>query len=119
MLDSRLPFSQRQGFMGPEIAIREAAPEELRRWLLEVVLSLGFSAGYLRPIVIRVIAKLPDQHGSDEASILAGLREQVGSCEWFKVYDLIEAFHYFLLRQDSRYTDRHVGRSSLGCDRQR
>ena len=112
---SRLPFSQRQGFIGPEITIREAAPEEFRRWLLDVALSLGFSAGYMRPIVIRVIPKLPDQHGSDESSILAGLRAQVESCEWFKVYDLIEAFHDFFLRQDSRYTDRHFARDFAGA----
>jgi hypothetical protein len=112
MAEPRLSFSQRQGFIGPEITIREGAPEELRRWLLDVVLSLGFGAGYLRPIVIRVTATLPDQHGPDEASILAGLRAQVGSCEWFKVYELIEAFHEFFLRRDSRDTYY----SHLACD---
>ena len=82
MPPSRLPFSQRQGFIGQEITIRDGAPEEFRRWLLDVALGLGWSPGYLRPIVMRVLVKLPDQHGSDEASILAGLRTQVANCEW-------------------------------------
>jgi hypothetical protein len=110
-----LPFSQRQGVTRPEITIREAAPEELRRWLLGAVLSMGYSAGYMRSIVIRVIATLPDQHGSDDAGILAGLQALVESCEWFKVYDLIEAFHNFFLRQDSRYAGGHLARDFAGA----
>lgn len=110
MPPSRLPFSQRQGFIGQEITIREGVPEELRRWLLQCALDLGWSAGYLRPIVMRVLVQLPEQDTSDEASILSGLRTQVGSCEWFKVYDLIEAFEDFFLEQDSHYSGRHCAR---------
>jgi hypothetical protein len=102
-----LPFSQRQGFIGQEITIREAAPEKLRHWLLEVATGLGWSTSVLRPIVWRVLVTLPDQPSSGEAAILAELHTLVNSCKWFKVYDLIEAIEHFFYEHDSRDSHRH------------
>jgi hypothetical protein len=57
-----------------------------------------------------VLLRLPSQTGSDETSILAELHNLVSSCEWFKVYDIIEAFHARFLDHDSRLASGHGAR---------
>jgi hypothetical protein len=87
-------FSQRHGYSGhaKEITIREDAPESIRVVVLETAAALGLSASIMRDIVCRILRKRPDANNWSPGNIWREVEDHVYGCEWFKVYDLIEAF---------------------------
>ena len=87
------PFSHRQNFISNKITIREDAPENLRYFVLETAkASFGWSEFSLLSLLCLVLRVTPD---ATPRSIL--IREELNQlmygCEWFKVYDFIEALH--------------------------
>lgn len=89
------PFSRRQGFASPspEISIREDAPDQFRFRLLTITnREAGISPSSLRPIVCDVLCVRPDpSNWSEYPNINDEVQDLVYGCEWFKVYDIVEA----------------------------
>ncbi len=87
-------FSERHGFKPKEkkITIRNDAPDELRYVIADIVYSSGFSPGLLRKIVCRTLRKRPNPNNwSEFPNIDNEIRGILDSCEWYQVYDVIEA----------------------------
>ena len=89
-------FSRRNQYAGAakEISIREDAPEGLRVTVLEVARNLGWGPSHLRRIVCAVLRVRPDpDNWSEYPNIWEEVQAHIHECEWFKVYDIIEALH--------------------------
>lgn len=96
-------FSKREGYTGKEveIAIREDAPEGLRSYIIQSLYALGLIPKQIRPVICQVLRVAPDDNNwSEYPNIDMEIRELISNCEWFKVYDIIEAlFKKFQSRQ--------------------
>ena len=77
-----------------EITIREDAPEGLRGYLVQLMYELGFKPSGLRKIVCQVLKKAPDIKGnwSEFPNIDYEVNDLLTECDWFYIYDVIEAF---------------------------
>jgi hypothetical protein len=92
-------FSVRHGFEpeNSEITVREEAPSALRSAFVQIAYEAGLSPTHLRQIVCRVLRVEPDSwNWSDFPNVDEEVRRRVGECEWWEVYDLIEAVHQAL-----------------------
>lgn len=97
------PFSKRQGYIGQthEIAFREDAPDNLRYFVLETARELDWAPSSLRPIICHVLKEVPNQNNwSEFPNIWDEVQELIYGCEWFKVYDIIEALHAHFVKHD-------------------
>lgn len=85
-------FSKRHGYRGPqsEIAIREDAPEPVRAFALST-LEGSFGPEKARSLVCAALRKLPDSNNWSAGNMRREVQIEVESCEWFEVYDLLEA----------------------------
>ena len=107
-------FSQRYGFaQPPEVTVREELPSSLRGPIVEIA-SRRTGATRLRKIVESVL----DPYGTNPLLVspaagmaalltkaptdLIAVRERIMACSWYRVYDIIEAFHRELVRQDKQ-----------------
>jgi hypothetical protein len=93
-------FSKRQGFSSAkDITIREDAPENLRYFVVHTAISLGWrEPSALRDVLCRVLRV---QAGNRwDSAIRDEVQELIYSCEWFKVYDIIEVLYAGLARTD-------------------
>jgi hypothetical protein len=74
--------------------VRDEAPAELRDAVAYIAHDLEFSFGNIREIVCRVLRTAPDSNNWSE---VPNVRDEVlnllRSCEWFLVYDVIEALY--------------------------
>src|ERR1019366_9627441 len=97
------PFSKRHGYRAPkEITIREDAPQSLRFFVLETAKNLNWGPAMVRPIVCRVLRVTPDANNWTEyLNVDDEVNSLIFGCDWFKVYDIIEALHAAMARQDS------------------
>ncbi len=88
-------FSQRHGFRQlyeVPISIRNDAPDELRGEIVELAYECGLSPTPLRLIVCRTFRKRPDKNNWSEYPNIDGeLRSLIDNCNWYRVYDAIEA----------------------------
>ena len=90
------PFSRRNRYAAAakSITIREDAPETLRTSVLHISRELGWLPTALRSIICRVLLRRPDpDNWSDYPNVWEETQELVYGCEWFKVYDIIEALY--------------------------
>jgi hypothetical protein len=97
------PFSKRHRYsVGPkEITIREDAPENLRYFMLETVVELGWAPSSLRDVVCRVLRTSPNPgNWSEYPNVWGEVEGLVYHCNWFKVYDIIEAIHARMVKND-------------------
>ena len=97
------PFSKRHRYSGgsKEITIREDAPENLRYFMLETVVELGWGPSSLRDVVCRVLRTPPDAgNWSEYPNIWGEVEGLVYRCDWFRVYDIIEAIHARMVKND-------------------
>lgn len=96
------PFSKRHGYAKPaaKITIREDAPESVRVVALETASTLGLSASTIRDIVCRILRKRPDLNNWSADNIWREVQYEFYGAEWFRVYDIIEAFYIALLELD-------------------
>jgi len=60
------PFSKRNRYAGPkEITIREAAPENLRYFVVQTAIDLGWRPSRLRDVICRVLRATPSPRHRD------------------------------------------------------
>lgn len=91
-----MKFSTRNKYKTAKIPIkiRENAPQELREFIIQTAYHFGISPTPLRSIVCRIIRKSPDANNWTEfPNIDYENHELLENCEWFYVYDLIEALY--------------------------
>lgn len=91
------PFSKRQGYSSQpkEITIREEAPKNLRSFVLRTVRDeLGFTWSLMREVLCRVLREEPDPNNwTEDPNVREEVEGRLRACDWFKVYDFIEALH--------------------------
>jgi hypothetical protein len=94
------PFSRRFGHRPEEaeITIRNEAPESLRAVLLKEAERVGVGAGELEEIVCKALNKLPSADWSP-SYIWNNVVSDIRQCEWFRVYDIIEAVDQHLIQK--------------------
>lgn len=86
-------FSKKHGYGTAEkpITIREDAPLALREFVLQAAYDAGLSAEATRIIVCRTLRQAPDRNNWSERPVRNEVQELVENCDWYKVYDIIEA----------------------------
>lgn len=87
-------FSKREGYSGKEveIIIREDAPEALRSYIIQTLYAIGFTPKQIRPVICQVLRVAPDDNNwSEYPNIDMEIRDLISDCDWWKVYDIIEA----------------------------
>ena len=89
-------FSKRFGYstQEKEIAIREDAPQGLREFIIQILYEYGYQPSQLRQTICRTLRQAPDKNNwSEYPNIDYEVRYLIENCEWFQVYDVIEAFY--------------------------
>lgn len=102
-MDSIERFSDRHGYAPShvEISIRNDAPEELRGVLLDIAIECGLTPRILRQIVCQVLRRRPNPaNWSEYPNIWEEVQTLVDECEWYRVYDIVEAIHEELGERD-------------------
>lgn len=91
------PFSKRHRFRPAtevEISTRDDAPHEFRGVLPGIAYECGYKPKSLRTQVCGVLMKRLDENNwSDYPNIDVEVRYHFDNCEWYEVYDLIEALY--------------------------
>ncbi len=108
------PFSKRHRYnTAKEITIREEAPESLRYFALETAVQLAWGPSSLRDIVCRVLRTPPNPgNWSEYPNIWGEVERLVYGCDWFRVYDIIEAVYSAMeLRDDKTRVRRRMPRN--------
>jgi hypothetical protein len=87
-------FSERHGYSGAEreITMREEAPDDLRYAVAEVARRADMSPHAIRRVICSVLFVRPNPNNwSEYPNVWGEVQDLLASCEWFKVYDIIEA----------------------------
>jgi hypothetical protein len=87
------PFSKRNRFRSSpkEITIREDAPDNLRYFVVQTAIDLGFYPSFLRRVLCGVLRVTPYAgNWSEYPNIWGEVQSLISTCDWFKVYDIIE-----------------------------
>lgn len=87
-------FSARHGLSRPdaEITVRQEAPSEMRDALVSVAYQDGFKPSTLRDVLCRILYRRPGRGNWSEFPNIDGeVRDLLADCEWFEVYDFVEA----------------------------
>jgi hypothetical protein len=93
-------FSERQGYSpkDPEIKIRNEAPHDLRGVLVDIAYESGLTPHTLRSLICRLFrAREDSSNWSAFPNVDSEVRGLIDSCDWFRVYDAIEAIYNSLL----------------------
>jgi hypothetical protein len=97
-------FSRRNRYNGApkEITVREDAPESLRAAVLETLhAKFGWKPSALRDMLCAVLRVRPDSgNWSEYPNIWDEVQGLMYGCDWFKVYDIIEAVDARFAAQD-------------------
>lgn len=104
-------FSSRHSYTGQakEITIREDAPEDFRFFVLETARELEFGPNALRPVLCRVLRRRPnDDNWSEYPNIWMEVQQLMYGCDWFRVYDVVEAVYAQIARNDHVYGRGHA-----------
>lgn len=103
MLNSpKKPFSKRHGYrsVAKNITIWEAAPENLRYFVLDKAIELGLRPHSIRGIICDVVRVRPDpENWSEYPNVWGEAQEHAYGCDWFRFYDFIEELHSVLGRE--------------------
>ena len=89
-------FSKRHGHSAsrPEISVRDDAPDELRGVVVDIAYESGLTPKKVRSVICRVLRRRADPNNwSDFPNVDGEARDHVDSCEWYEVYDIIEALY--------------------------
>ena len=89
-------FSKREGYSAKEaeIIVREDAPQSLRDFVIQTLYALGHSPKVVRPVICQTLRVAPDDNNwSEYPNIDMEIRQLITDCEWYKVYDIIEALY--------------------------
>jgi hypothetical protein len=109
-MTSRQPFSSRHSYSGgaKEITVREDAPEDLRYFVLETARDLTFGPKLLRPVLCRVLRRKPNEDNwSEYPNLWLEVQQLMYGCDWFRVYDVIEALYADITVRDHVYQQEH------------
>jgi hypothetical protein len=107
-------FSQRYGYSKPEakIVVRQDAPPELRSLVADLAYKEGAKPSSLRSIICGVTWKrADDSNWSEWPNIAQEVQNLLDECEWYKVYDIIEAVYDRLLRAEQEDAAEHYASS--------
>lgn len=97
-------FSKRFGYStkAAEITIREDATDETRLAILHFAEGLGLSPSTIRGMVCRILHRAPDpSNWSEYPNVWYEVQQLVRSCQWNRVYDIAEAIHTALAKEDT------------------
>jgi hypothetical protein len=100
-------FSERHGFEPPqaEITVTRDAPYDLRGIVVDIAYEAGFGPHRLRSIVCQLLRVREDpSNWSPFPNVDYEVRGHIDSCEWYEVYDIIEAIYGDLLRESQKYS---------------
>ena len=89
-------FSSRYGYRGPEaeITVHEDAPDRLRKAIPLIGRGIGMRPSTMRDIICPILLVLPDEDNwSEYPNIWEEVVGLIEHCDWYKVYDIAEAFH--------------------------
>jgi hypothetical protein len=89
-------FSERHGYRGAEeeITAREDAPDDLRFAIPLIAQEAGMIPTQMRQTICQVLLVRPDpSNWSEYPNVWTEVNSLIGDCEWFKVYDIAEAFY--------------------------
>jgi hypothetical protein len=89
-------FSRRHGYISRpvEITIRQDAPEEFREQLFELIKEMGLGPTAIKTAIGKVLRR-PTTDLTNYDAVQRLLHE----CEWFRIYDIAEAFYKQLLKK--------------------
>jgi hypothetical protein len=90
------PFSKRHGYRSQpkEITVREAAPENLRHFILETAGEMGYGPSAIRSLICSVLHVRPDPgNWSEYPNIWGEAQDLVYGCDWFKFCDFVEELY--------------------------
>lgn len=100
-------FSSRHHYAAgaKEITIREDAPEDFRYCVLQTACDLKFGPKVLRPILCRVLRRKPDEENnwSEYPNVWMEVQRLMYGCDWFRVYDIVEALSADIAHYDDQY----------------
>lgn len=89
-------FSERHGYQPNEveISVRLDAPAELRGVLVELAYERGLNPHAMRSLVCRLLRRREDPNNwSAYPNVDLEVRGHLDSCEWYEVYDVVEAIY--------------------------
>lgn len=96
-------FSARHGFEAPdaEITVRREAPAALREIVVDIAYEAGLTPHNMRALVCTLL-RIPEDRGNWSAfpNVDGEVRGNLFGCEWYEVYDVIEAIHRRLASRD-------------------
>jgi hypothetical protein len=86
-------FSKRHGYDSgaPPISVREDAPAFFRFALAGLFWEVQLSSGDARRIVCHVLRRVPIRDNWSDGNISDEVESLISDCDWWKVYDVIEA----------------------------
>ena len=99
-------FSERHGFEPPqaEITVTRDAPHDLRGIVVDIAYEAGLDPHRLRSIVCQLLRVREDPNNwSAYPNVDYEVRGHLDSCEWYEVYDVIEAIYASLLKGPHGY----------------
>jgi hypothetical protein len=94
-------FSKREGYAGREveIVVREDAPQAFRDFIIQTLYDLRWTPTEIRKVICRTLRISPDDtNWSDYPNIDNEIRCLISDCDWFRVYDIVEALYNSNLR---------------------
>lgn len=93
-----VPFSKKHGYgsQPKEIVVREGVTEYVRHYAIVDVIGGTLSGTTLRDIVCRIARAVPDPNNWSPGPVRGEIDELVSSCDWWLVYDIIEAIYKHL-----------------------
>lgn len=98
-----LRFSERHGLTpdDPEITVRDDAPHELRGLIVDFADGSDVTPHRMRGIVCEVLMRRPDENNwSAYPNVDSEVRGLLDNCEWYEVYDVIEAIIEALRKEE-------------------
>lgn len=87
-------FSKRLGYFTQnekEIIVREGAPQGLRAYLRIAFYDLNKKPSDLLPIICKELKVAPDGNWTEFPNIDDEIKSHLENCDWFYIYDIIEA----------------------------
>ncbi len=101
-------FSARRGIRpkADEIRVRDDAPRELREAVLQIAREAGVSPSPQRSILTKILRVLPESNNwSEYPNIWYEVQDLLLQCEWYYVYDYIEALHNHIEQQHRDFVE--------------
>lgn len=105
-------FSDRYGYhtddVAVEITVREDAPRGLRSAIPQIARQCDMSFTTMREVICQILLVEPDpSNWSEIPNVRDEVNNRIGTCPWFKVYDIAEALHDEIYpRYKQKFSDR-------------